>query len=199
MAIKEEIGDRRGVAASLNSIAQILDIEGKTEEAWASYRRSIEIRRDLRDREGVGIVLISLGVSYLEAERYDDALNTVKEALQIQRDLGHQDRQARCLSILGNVHFAKGEYETAGTYLDRALELREKGKVGGNIALTLGASAECRRVRRLRHGSTALSARHRALADQRRPPGAALGSQGLAVVFEQRGRYRAAMRQAANR
>ena len=114
--------------------------------------------------------------------------------MQLQRELGNEDRQARCLSNIGNVYQARAEYDEARTYLERALELREKGKIPGNIAITLASLASV--STRLGDYERAQTQFLRAIelwrnaGDKR---GAAVGSLGLAVLFEQRGRYGAAV------
>jgi tetratricopeptide (TPR) repeat protein/tRNA A-37 threonylcarbamoyl transferase component Bud32 len=194
LTIKKEIGDRRGIAASLSEIAQIYELQGKQTDAWANYKESIAIRRAISDQRGAGNVLISLGASYLDSGRYDEALESFKEALQVQRDLGDVERQARCLSNIGNVYYAKAEYDQARTYLERALELREKGKVPGNIALTLSSLADV--STRVGEYSTAQKQYVRANdlwrgAGEKR--GGAIGSFGLGTLYEQQGRFGAAV------
>jgi eukaryotic-like serine/threonine-protein kinase len=60
-----------------------------------------------------------------------------KESLQIQRDAGDETYQALCLNNIGNAYLQKGENEDALTYLQQALQLREKLNVPADIAETL--------------------------------------------------------------
>ena len=49
-----------------------------------------------------------------------------KESLQIQRDAGDETYQALCLNNIGTAYLQKGENEDALTYLQQALQIREK-------------------------------------------------------------------------
>ena len=60
-----------------------------------------------------------------------------KESLQIQRDAGDETYQALCLSNIGTAYLQKGETEDGLTYLQQALQIREKLNVPGDIAETL--------------------------------------------------------------
>jgi tetratricopeptide (TPR) repeat protein len=62
-----------------------------------------------------------------------------KESLQIQRDAGDQIYQALCLSNIGTAYLQKTENEDALTYLQQALQLREKLNVPREIAETLNS------------------------------------------------------------
>ena len=194
LAIKRQIGDKRGIAASLSEIAQINNLQGRPEEAVASYKESISIRQAIGDRRGTGVALIGLGAAYFDSGRHAEALDTFKEALQIQRELGDDERQALCLANIGNVYLIQAQYDDARTYLDRALEVRERLKAPGGIALALAGLADV--SVQLGDYSRAESQYLRAIelwrsvSDKR---GAAIGSFGMGTLLEQQGRYGAAL------
>jgi tetratricopeptide (TPR) repeat protein len=193
LAIKKQIGDKRGIASSLAEIAYIHDLQGRPDQAVASYKEALDIRRALGDKRGVGITLANLGASYLDRGRYPEALEALNEALQIHRDTGDESWQARCLTNIGNLYFATARYEESRTYLERALELREKSKAPGTIALTLASLGDV--STRLGEYDRAQTQYLRAIelwrtaGDKR---GAAIGSYAMGTLLEQQGRYGAA-------
>jgi serine/threonine protein kinase/tetratricopeptide (TPR) repeat protein len=137
MAINQRLGQKRGVAASLEEIAQVQLSLGKTDAALSAYHEALKIRQAIGAKKEAGDTLIDLGDLYVERGQPDKALPLFKEALQIQRDAGDETYQALCLSNIGTAYFQKGENEDALTYLQQALQLREKLNVPGDIAETL--------------------------------------------------------------
>jgi len=98
------------------------------------------------------------------------------------------------LNNIGNARFAKGEYEDALTYFQQALQLREKAKVPEDIVETVHNIAETsakmgqfdQAVTQYLH---ALDLR-RSVAD---PRGAAIESYSLGTIFQNQGRFGAAL------
>jgi serine/threonine protein kinase/tetratricopeptide (TPR) repeat protein len=138
MAINQRLGQKRGVAASLEEIAEVQLSLGKPDAALKAYNDALKIRQDIGAKKEAGDTLNDLGDFYLERGQPDKALQMFKESLQIQRDAGDQTNQALCLSNIGTAYLQKGENEDALTYLQQAIEIREKLNVAGDIAQTLG-------------------------------------------------------------
>ena len=182
------------MASSLGEIAHIHDRQGRPDEAAASYKEALELRRAIGDQPGIALTLNNLGSSYIDRAKYDEALTALKEALQIERALGNDSAQARCLSNIGNIYLAKGQYQDARTNLERALELRERLKNTGNIALTLSGLADV--STRLGDYGQAEKQHLRAIELWRssgNKRGTAVGTYGLSSLFEAQGRYGATL------
>ena len=137
MAINQRLGQKRGVAASQEEIAQVQLKLGKPDDALAAYNDALKIRREIGAKKEAGDTLIDLGIFYLERGQPDQALQVFKESLQIQRDAGDETNQGLCLNNIANAYSQKGENEDALTYLQQALQIREKLNVPADIASTL--------------------------------------------------------------
>jgi tetratricopeptide (TPR) repeat protein len=194
LAIERRIGFKRGVAASLNEMAQVYSLLGKPDAALASFNEAIQVRREIGAKKEVGDTLIDLGNFYEDRGQHDQALGMYKESLQIQRDSGDETYQALCLNNIGNVYLTKGQYEDARTYFQQALQLREKLKVPGEIAETVHNLGET--DAKLGQYEQALSQFIRAL-DLHRSAGdkrnAAIDSYSMGTLFGRQGRYSAAL------
>ena len=121
-------------------------------------------------------------------------MTALKEALPIQRELGDDNRQSLCLSNIGATYVAKGDYEEARTYLERALELREKANVPRDISATLSNLGGVSTIigdydRAQKQYLRALDLSRKA--DDKR--GAAIASLGLGFLYQFQGRYGAAL------
>jgi tetratricopeptide (TPR) repeat protein len=138
MAINQRLGQKRGVAASLEEIAEVQLSLGKPDDALKAYNDALKIRQEIGAKKEAGDTLNDLGDFYLERGQPDKALQMFKESLQIQRDAGDQANQALCLSNIGAAYLQKSENEDALTYLQQALQIREKLNIPSNLAQALG-------------------------------------------------------------
>ncbi len=189
MAINQLLGQKRGVAASLEEIAQVQLSLGKPEEALKAYNDALKIRQEIGAKKEAGDTLNDLGDFYLERGQPDKALQMFKESLQIQRDAGDQTNQALCLSNIGTAYLQMSENEDALTYLQQALQIREKLNVPVDIAQTLhnlgGAYAN------LGQYDQAMTSYMRGLDLYRKSDdklGIAVTSNSMGLVFEEQGR-----------
>jgi eukaryotic-like serine/threonine-protein kinase len=194
LAIWRSIGQKRGIATSLNEIAKVEVLLGKTKEALGNFQEALQIRRDIGDTRGLGDTLIDLGNFYDDRGDHDQALTMYKESLQIERDIGNERLQAACLNNIAGVYFAKGEYEDARTYYQQALQLREKSKAPEDIVETIHNLAET--SVKMGDYDQAFSQYMRAL-DLRRTMndtrGAAIESYTLGMLLDYQGRFGAAV------
>jgi eukaryotic-like serine/threonine-protein kinase len=195
LTIWQQIGQKRGLALSLNELASAQASLGKNKDAQANYQKALDIRRDIGDKRGVGDTLIDMGGFYEDSGDHDQALKMFKEALQLEQELGNEGLQAICLNNIGTVYANRGQFEDSVTYYQQALQLREKSKVPqdiveavhnlGDVSAQMGqydkAIAYYLRALDLRRGM-----------DDRR--GAAIESYSLGGLFDYQGRYGAAIK-----
>ncbi len=194
LAIKKQIGDKRGEAASLEEIASVEDSSGHPDEALASYKESLALRRAIDDTSGIGNTLIDMGSFYHDHGKPADALTYFTQALQIERELGNESNQALCLNNIGTMHLAEGHYQDALTYLDQAYQLRLKLNVPDDVAESLHNLAETNT--KLGQYDAALGLYLKAIDAERssnNQRGVALESDGMAKIFAVEGRYDAAL------
>ncbi len=194
LAIRRRIGQKRGMAVSLNEIAKVNAQMGDAKSALASYTEALDIRREIGDKRGVGGTLLDLGNLYDDKGDHDKALDYYKQSLQIEREIGDEGMQAICLNNIGNARFAKGDYEDALTYFQQALQLREKAKVPEDIVDSVHNVAETSaKMGQFDQAVTqylrALDLR-RSIGDQR---GGAIESYSLGTLFQNQGRFGAAL------
>ena len=192
--IKKRLGLKKGIAESLDMMATIQDLTGKSDAALKNYTDALSLMRELGDKQGTADVLTDTGAFQLEHGKYDEALKLFKESLQLQIDLHNDSSQGMVLTNIGNTYIAKGDFDNGRTYFEQSLQVREKLKVPGDIADTLHNLAETS-VKNGRFDQAqeqylrALELRRNA-GDQK---GAALESSGLGTLFADQGRYGAAV------
>ncbi len=194
LAIYRSIGQKRGIATSLNEIARSEVLLGKTKEALGNFQEALQIRRDIGDKRGLGDTLIDLGNFYDDGGNHDQALRMYKESLQIERDIGNERLQSACLNNIAGVYFAKGEYEDARTYYQQALHLQEKSKAPEDIVESVHNLAET--SVKMGEYDQAFSQYMRALELRRSMNdvrGAGIESYTLGMILDYQGRFGAAI------
>jgi tetratricopeptide (TPR) repeat protein len=61
LAISQQLGNRRGIAASVNNLANVASEQGDFATAQKLYEESLAIKRELGDRWGISASLNNLG------------------------------------------------------------------------------------------------------------------------------------------
>ncbi|HUK24869.1 MAG TPA: tetratricopeptide repeat protein [Terriglobales bacterium] len=194
LAIKRQIGDKRGAGSSLEEMASVQETLGHPDEALASYKQALALRREIGDKVGIGNTLIDMGSFYKNRGKGEEALKDFNDALQVERDLGDQANQALCLNTIGGVHLDRGEYQEGLTYLQQAYDLRQKLNIPGDLADTLHDLAEANT--KLGEYDTALSQYLKAIEIRRSvndDHGVAVESESMGAIFSAQGRYSAAL------
>ncbi len=73
LAIKEEIGDQLGVAASYDNLGVLYDEMGNYEMALENYTRSFGIAERLGNKKGMVSSYNNIGSIYVRQKKYEDA------------------------------------------------------------------------------------------------------------------------------
>jgi tetratricopeptide (TPR) repeat protein len=104
LKIKEEIGDRRGIAISLNNLGNLHWNLGDYARALAFYERSLKIQEEIGDRDGEALTLANLCDT-----RFGPAAERVpygERALALAEEIGSPERIYGSHAALGKVYAA---------------------------------------------------------------------------------------------
>jgi non-specific serine/threonine protein kinase len=128
LAIQRGLGNKRGIAESLNLLGWAAHAQGDYGAARPPQEESLAISRELGHKHGIAWSLIHLGQGALEQGEYGAARTLLEEGLAISRELGHKEGVAGSLEPLGCVAHAQGEYEAARVLFEQSLAVsRELG------------------------------------------------------------------------
>jgi predicted ATPase/DNA-binding SARP family transcriptional activator/Tfp pilus assembly protein PilF len=137
LAIRRELGDRKGIAGSVNNLGLIAKEQGDYALARSRYEESLAIQRELGERSGIANSLTNLGNVAKEQGDYVSARSLHEESLAIQGELGNRLGIAASLGNLGNVACSQGDYALARALHEESLSIdRELGDQQG-IATSL--------------------------------------------------------------
>ncbi|MET8847500.1 tetratricopeptide repeat protein [Amycolatopsis sp. NPDC004625] len=155
LAIKEEHGDRAGVANGYHQIGMIAQRRGEYAEAERRYTESLAIREELGDRAGMATSYHQLGILAQVRGDYAEAERRYTESLAIKEELGNRAGMASSYGQLGILAQDRGDYAEAERRFAESLAIDEKlgNRVGmatsyhqlGMIAQDRGEYAEAER------------------------------------------------------
>ncbi len=89
LKIREEIGDKKGIANVYNNIGVIYENDGDLGKALDYYLKGLTIREIINDKEGITLSYNSLGAVYLKQQNYGQAENYGLKALKLAQELGY--------------------------------------------------------------------------------------------------------------
>lgn len=198
LSVYEELGDRWGIAASLNALAIAERDHGNYASAENNFERSLSSWRSLQDRSATARCLHNLANVVKAGADYPRARAALREATEIFEDLGDRSGAAWSTNQLGDIALEQGDLTAARELYQRALStFRETGDQWGTArSLTDLAYIDCEQG----NHSTAHAAYREAMrifADLRHRRGIARALEGCARLALARGRAARALSLAA--
>ena len=124
LQIRRDIGDKRGVGATLLDFGNFVDSQGDHEQSLKLYKESLQIQRDTSNESLQAICLNNIGSVYLDKGQYEDALTYFQQALQLREKSNVPQDIVEAVHNLGETWSELGQYEQAISYYLRALDLR---------------------------------------------------------------------------
>ena len=145
LAIRRELGDRRGVGAVLNNQGLLAYEQGNYAAARVLHEESLAIDRELGDRWGVAVSLVHLGGLAMRQGDYSSARPMNEESLAIFRELGDRGHIANALRSLGSLCSQEGDHRTSRALYEESLAIcRELGDRSGIARALYGLGVTAR-------------------------------------------------------
>jgi non-specific serine/threonine protein kinase len=183
LAVSRALGDRQGIASSLNNLGNIAHDRSDYDAARRYHGESLAISREIDDTRGIARSLANIGVTALYEGRWDDSAEALEACLRLLEQLGDRHAQGIVINNLGVLASRRGDWPEAIRCNEESLALRREindpigiGSALVNLAEARLALAELDAVAPLLDESEAL---FRAGGDRR----------ALAVVLHNRGQY----------
>lgn len=123
LALRQGLGDQRGIAYSLNSLANVAVERGDYPDARALYEESLALRRDLRDKRGIAVALNNLSVIARDQSDWQRAAALSVESAALFRGLGDTQGVALSLVTLGMAKYHLGCFTEAAELHRQSLAL----------------------------------------------------------------------------
>lgn len=126
LKIREEIGDKKGISASLYNIGNIYIRQGNYLQALDYHQRSLKIEQEIDNREGIALSLGIIGLIYSEQLNYPKALEYYERSLKIHEEIGDTSGAGTTLANIGLNYKRQGDLSKALDYHLKALKIREE-------------------------------------------------------------------------
>jgi non-specific serine/threonine protein kinase len=123
LAVRQALGDRRGIAISLNSLANVAVDRGDYSAARALHEDSLALRRELGDTRGIAIALNNLGVIARDQADWERAAALTRESVAVFSELGDKHGMAISLVTLGAAEYHLGSHAEATALHQQSLAL----------------------------------------------------------------------------
>src|ERR1041384_4156587 len=136
--IAEQIGDRAGIAATLNSIGSIYSNQSNYVLALEHFQKSLTISEAIEAKTGIASALRGIGTVYLFQGNFAQELDQFQQSLALSEPSGDQDWVRGTLTNIGNVYNRQGDYTQALEFYQKGLTLSEAAGDKREIARALG-------------------------------------------------------------
>jgi len=137
LEVRRAIGDRAGVAASLDSLGAVAHDQGDLNGSLAFFDEALSIRRSMGDQWAIAQSINNLGVAIEATGDYKRAAELHREALRLRRELDNPWGIAGSLNNLGCALECLGDYEQAAALHDESLGIRRELGDKWGIGLSL--------------------------------------------------------------
>ncbi|MBI5542076.1 MAG: tetratricopeptide repeat protein [Bacteroidia bacterium] len=125
LAIREEIGDKSGISASLVSIGVIYDKEGDYLKALEYFNRSLKINEELGEKSGIAASLNNLGKIYIKRNDITKALTYAKREYNLAKETGYVQDIRDAAKLLEEIYFKQGNYKLSRQYFGEYISMRD--------------------------------------------------------------------------
>lgn len=121
--------DLRRTAEVNRSLATIMSLLGREQEAFRARRRSEAAFRELGEGADVAVELLQQLPGYLAGLRLSDAVQAAHEAAALAAGSGRRDLQARAMGLEGHLLAMSGRIDEGRTAAEAAFELAVKNEL----------------------------------------------------------------------
>jgi len=120
------LGNKIGVAATLNNIGYVFKSQGDILTALDYYDRSLKIYESEKDSSGIANSLNNLAIIYSKQGDVKTAIKYNLKCLAIQEKIGNKRGIEISMGNLAALYRKKNDYEQALDYLNRSLKIQEE-------------------------------------------------------------------------
>jgi len=126
LKIREEVGDKYGIAMSLNNIGGMYQEEGDYAKSIDYYTRSLKIKEEINDQDGVAMTLGNIALIYQIQNDLEKAIDYCNRSLLLFEKVGNKHGVATALNSLAGFYEDKNDTSKAMKYYVRALKMQEE-------------------------------------------------------------------------
>jgi adenylate cyclase len=126
MNICESIGDKTGIAATLNNTGMIYCDQGDLLKCMDYFKRSLKLYEELGNKPCIANLLNNIGSIYGEQGEYPKAVFHFQKAMLIYEEVGDRNGLAISLNNIGSIYREEGDLNEALDFSERSLKIQEE-------------------------------------------------------------------------
>jgi serine phosphatase RsbU (regulator of sigma subunit)/Tfp pilus assembly protein PilF len=123
LRMREELGDKMGLAESYNNLGVLYKRQGDTNKAISYYQQSLKFYVDANYLEGQANSLGNIGILYASENKNDTALSYLLKEYNIVKGTGNKHSTARVLGDIGTIYQKQNKFDDALKYCQESLDL----------------------------------------------------------------------------
>jgi len=113
LRLREELGNKIGIATSYQSIGVVLSIQKKNDEALQYFLKALKIKEEAGAREGVTSLLNNVGNTYMEQKKYALAAEYSLKSLALAKELGSLMDMKEAEMVLSEIYLRNHDERNA--------------------------------------------------------------------------------------
>jgi serine phosphatase RsbU (regulator of sigma subunit) len=142
----KKMGDKNGIAITMNNIGITYADLGKLKEALKYYEMSLVLAEEVKNKRVIAYALSNIGVIYSRSSEFstnnenhlDIALNYFQKSLKIREEIDDKRGMAISLQNIAESTMEKGDIKEAQKYAERGLQLSRELGYPDNIKRSSG-------------------------------------------------------------
>ncbi|MCG3217603.1 MAG: tetratricopeptide repeat protein, partial [Candidatus Heimdallarchaeota archaeon] len=132
LALRIELGNEQGIAASLAYLGVIYHVRGQLENALTYYQQSLEIRRKSENKQGIAYAINNIGVVYHQQGDFEQALMHYFESKRYFDEINDKQGVSYPLNNIGISYYQQNDLKQGLHFLEQSLDFR---RITGNNLL----------------------------------------------------------------
>jgi tetratricopeptide (TPR) repeat protein len=126
LKIREYLGDKQAIAASLSNIGSIYIFLHDYEKALSNIERSLKIFEEMNNKEYIASAANNLSIIYSSTGNFERALEYSQRSLRIYEESGDKEGIVAAMANIGEIYIYQKNYEKALEYLIPSLKLADE-------------------------------------------------------------------------
>lgn len=136
-ALKQNLGDEKGLLQSYNNIGNLYNKINKVENAAQYYRSSIKLAEKIKQKSSLALGYANLAVALAKLNQTDSVEYYYELSISNFEQTGEKAGLARTFHNYGNFLLNQKDYQKSEKMLLKALELRKEVKAPFDLASTM--------------------------------------------------------------
>jgi serine phosphatase RsbU (regulator of sigma subunit) len=136
LKIKEELGDKIGMAHAFNNIGLVYENQSDFATALDYFFKSLNISITVDDKHSMALAYNNIGVIYLNQQNFQQAITYYKKGMEIYKALDEKTGVADAYNNIAGIYDNDNKYLEALEYHQKSLAIRKEINYLDGVALS---------------------------------------------------------------